>query len=121
MRPEPIAQVGWGLAISALASLINLTVARRLFRAGREHRSITLEADARRLLTDVWTSAGVVVEVGATALTGWERIDPVVALAVAANIVWTDVGLVRRSMLGLLDTALPAEERAMILNILDRY
>ena len=121
LRPEPIEQIGWGLAVSSLASLVNLGVARRLFRAAKDYRSITLEADARHLLTDVWTSAGVLVGVGATALTGWQRIDPIVALVVAANILWTGARLVRRSMLGLLDTALSPEERATIQDILERY
>lgn len=120
-RPEPIDQIGWGLAASMLASFVNLGVARTLFRAGRAHRSITLEADARHLLTDVWTSAGVLVGIGAIAITGWARIDPLIALAVAANIVWTGFGLVRRSALGLLDTALPADERAAIEAVLARY
>ena len=121
LRPEPIEQIGWGLAVSGLASLVNFSVARRLFRAAKDYRSITLEADARHLLTDVWTSVGVLIGVGATALTGWERIDPIVALVVAANILWTGVRLVRRSMLGLLDTALSPEERTAIQDILEQY
>jgi cation diffusion facilitator family transporter len=121
LHPAPIDQVGWGLAVSVLASLINLGVAWRLFRAGQEFHSITLEAGARHLFTDVWTSAGVLVGIGAVVLTGWERLDPLIALAVAANIVWTGVRLVRRSMLGLIDTALPADERAAIEAVLDRY
>jgi len=121
LRPEQVSEVGWGLAVSTLASLVNLGVAWRLFRAGREHRSITLEADARHLMTDVWTSAGVIVGVAAVALTGWLWLDPLIALAVAANIVWTGAGLVRRSALGLLDTALPPAERAAIEAILSRY
>ena len=100
LRPEPIEQIGWGLAVSTLASLVNLGVARRLFRAAKEYRSITLEADARHLLTDVWTSAGVLIGVGATVLTGWERIDPIVALVVAANILWTGARLVGRYRVG---------------------
>lgn len=120
-HPEPIDQIGWGLAASTLASFVNLGVARTLFRAGREHRSITLEADARHLLTDVWTSAGVLVGIGAIAVTGWARLDPLIALAIAANIVWTGVGLLRRSALGLLDTALPVDERAAIETVLARY
>jgi cation diffusion facilitator family transporter len=121
LRPEPVNEVGWGLVVSTLASLVNLGVAWRLFRAGREHSSITLEADARHLMTDVWTSAGVIVGVAAVALTGWLWLDPLIALAVAANIVWTGAGLVRRSALGLLDTALPPAERAAIEAILSRY
>lgn len=121
IHPQPVEQLGIGLAVSVLASLINLGVAVRLRRAGREYRSITLEADARHLMTDVWTSIGVIVGVAAVAVTRWERLDPVIALLVAANIVWSGVQLVRRSALGLLDTALPAEERARIDAVLERY
>lgn len=121
LRPAPLEQVGWGLAASTLASLVNLGVAWWLLQAGRAHRSITLEADARHLLTDVWTSVGVLVAVGAVALTGWERLDPLIALVVAANIIRTGVELVRRSMLGLLDTALPPAERAAVEGVLERY
>src|SRR5215211_6681509 len=121
LHPVPIEQVGGGLAVSTLATLINLAVALRLLRAGKRYRSITLEADARHLMTDVWTSAGVLAGVAAVAVTGWARLDPLIALAVAANIVWTGVGLVRRSALGLLDTALPAAEQAAVRVVLDRY
>ena len=120
-HPQPVGAVGWGLAVSTVASLINLGVAWRLFRAGKQYHSITLEADARHLFTDVLTSAGVMAGVGAVALTGWERLDPLIALAVAANIVWTGVGLVRRSVRGLLDAALPLEERAAIQAVLEGY
>jgi len=99
---------------------VNLFVARRLLRAGREFESITLEADARHLFTDVWTSAGVILGVGLVALTGLNRLDAVVALLVAANIIWTGVGLMRRSALGLLDRAVPVSERATIQDILAR-
>jgi cation diffusion facilitator family transporter len=118
---RPVEQAGLGLAVSALASLVNLAVAWRLRRAGRQHRSITLEADAQHLLTDVWTSAGVIVGVAAVAATGWAWLDPLVALAVAANIVRSGVALLRRSFLGLLDTALPVAERGQIRDVLDRY
>jgi cation diffusion facilitator family transporter len=120
-EPVPIEQVGWGIAVAVVASLINLGVARRLFQAGSEHGSITLEADARHLMTDVWTSVGVIAGVIAVSLTGWVRLDPIIALAVAANIVWTGVGLVRRSMLGLLDTAIEAGDLAAVEGILARY
>ena len=114
LRPEPIDSVGAGLAVSAAASVVNLLVALRLRRAGREHRSITLEADAQHLLADVWTTGGVLLGVALVAVTGWERLDPAIALLVAANIVVTGFRLVRRSMLGLLDTAIPAEDRATL-------
>jgi cation diffusion facilitator family transporter len=119
--PQPIEQAGLGLAISTAASAVNLLVARVLLQAGRHYRSITLEADAQHLMTDVWTSAGVIAGVAAVALTGWAVLDPVIALLVAANIVWSGVRLLRRSALGLLDTALPGEERAQMTAILDRF
>jgi cation diffusion facilitator family transporter len=121
LHPIPIDQVGWGLAVSTMATLINLAVAQRLLRAGKSYRSITLEADARHLMTDVWTTVGVLVGIGAVAVTGWMRLDPLIALAVAGNIVWTGVGLVRRSLLGLLDTALPEAERQVVEAVLGRY
>ncbi len=119
--PQPLQGVELGVGISLLASLINLAVALVLRRAGRRYGSITLEADAQHLLTDVWTSVGVVVGIAAVALTGWERLDPIIAFVVALNIVWSGVQLVRRSALGLLDTAWPAPERSVITAILDRY
>src|SRR5262249_6480752 len=85
------------------------------------YESITLEADARHLLTDVWTSAAVLAGVGAVALTGWERLDPILALLVAAQILWTGGGLVGRSGLGLMGTAPAADERAAVQAVLDRY
>jgi cation diffusion facilitator family transporter len=112
LDPQPLSDVGIGLAVSVLASLVNLGVGAKLLRAGREHRSITLEADGKHLMTDVWTSAGVVVGVAAVAITGWERLDAIVALAVAANIVIAGTTLVRRSVGGLMDQALdgPAQQ-----------
>jgi cation diffusion facilitator family transporter len=121
LAPREIAQVGAGLAVSTAASLVNLGVARVLFRAGRRHHSIALEADARHLMTDVWTSAGVLTGIGLVALTGFERLDPIVALAVAANIVWSGVQLVRRSMMGLLDSALAPEEQEVLRTVLARH
>jgi cation diffusion facilitator family transporter len=121
LAPQPIEDVGLGLAVSTLASLLNGGVAWRLFRAARAHGSITLEADARHLLTDVWTSLGVLVGVGAVALTGWLVLDPLIALGVAVNIIVTGVDLVRRSAKGLLDAAVPPAERAAIVGVLDRY
>ncbi len=103
------------------ASILNFVVARILLAAGRRYHSITLEADAHHLMTDVWTSAGVLVGIGAVMLTGWERLDPIIALLVAANIIWTGVQLVRRSALGLLDTALPGVELTAIRQVLERH
>jgi cation diffusion facilitator family transporter len=114
MSPQPLEQIGLGLLVSVGASLVNLAAALLLLRAGRQHNSITLEANAHHLLTDVWTSAGVLVGVGAVAVTGWLRLDPLVAIAVAVNIVFTGVGIVRRAIAGLMDTALPPEKLARI-------
>jgi cation diffusion facilitator family transporter len=119
--PQPIAEPGIGLAIIALASGINLLVARVLHRAGRRHESITLEADAQHLMADVWTSAGVIVGVGAAVATGWHRLDAVVAIAVALNVLVSGVRLLHRSMLGLLDTSLPEETLATIKSILESH
>lgn len=119
--PKPLEQVGIGLGVSVAASLVNLLVARVLLRAGKKHHSITLEANARHLMTDVWTSGGVLAGVGAVALTGWVRLDPVVACLVAANIVWSGVGIVRKSVSGLMDTALPIEDQNKIQKILEPY
>src|SRR5581483_698440 len=114
LHPVPLEDVSVGLAVSAAASLINLLVGLTLVRAGRRPRSITVEAHGRHLLTDVWTSVGVIAGVAVVALTGWERLDPLIALAVAANIVFTGVKLVRRSSGGLMDHALaPGEQSAL--------
>jgi cation diffusion facilitator family transporter len=121
LHPQALQAVSLGLVISVVASLINLVVARILRSAGRRYDSITLEADAHHLMTDVWTSVGVVIGVGAVALTQWEWLDPVVAIAVAANIMRTGFSLLQRSILGLMDTALPAAELQAIADILDRY
>lgn len=119
LQPKAPEAVGVGLAVSMIATAVNFGVARVLLRAGRRHHSIALEADARHLMTDVWTSVGVVVGVGAVALTGWTRLDPLIALTVGANITWTGLSLVRRSARGLMDAALPEAEQAAIRGILD--
>jgi len=121
LHPRPLEQIGLGLAVSVVASLVNLGVSVVLMRAARQYDSITLRANAHHLMTDVWTSAGVLVGVGAVALTDWLWLDPVVALAVAANIIWTGIRIVHASILGLMDTALPAAELAAITTVLDRY
>ncbi len=121
ISPKPIEQLGLGLGVSVAASLVNLIVARILLKAGKLHNSITLEADAHHLMTDVWTSVGVLAGVGMVALTGWEILDPIVALIVAANIVWSGVRIVRMSALGLMDTALPTQEQDALKGILEKY
>jgi cation diffusion facilitator family transporter len=121
IHPQPLQAIGLGLVMTVAASVVNLGVALLLLRTGRTHGSITLEANARHLLTDVWTSAGVVIGIGVVALTGWERMDPVVALLVAANIVWTGVGIVRRSVGGLMDAAIPARDKSRVEEILNTH
>ncbi|MDQ4105789.1 MAG: cation diffusion facilitator family transporter [Actinomycetota bacterium] len=121
MDPQPLENVGMGLGITLVAAAINGVGALVILRAGRRLRSITLRADAHHLLTDVWTSLGVVVGVAAVALTGWLILDPLVALIVAANIVWTGVRLLRDTLQGLLDRALPAEDLETISKVLARY
>jgi cation diffusion facilitator family transporter len=113
-NPQPIEQAGLGLAISLAASVVNLGVALVLRRAAKRHDSITLEANAQHLLTDVWTSVGVLAGVGLVAATGWQRLDPVVAIVVAGNIVYAGVRIVRSSVRGLMDAALPADEVSRI-------
>jgi cation diffusion facilitator family transporter len=121
LAPQPILEVGVGLAISLAATAINLGVALTLLRVGKRHESVALEADAHHLLTDVWTSLGIVVGVGAIALTGWLILDPLIAIAVAVYIVWTGVGVMRRSLLGLMDRALPETELEAIRAVLEPY
>jgi cation diffusion facilitator family transporter len=121
ITPRPLEAIGVGLAISVVASVVNLGVALLLLRAARKHDSITLEANAYHLLTDVWTSVGVVAGVGAVAITHWEWLDPVVALAVAGNIIWTGVKIVRRSISGLMDIAIPVEDVVAIQKVLDVF
>lgn len=121
LNPRPLEQVGIGLGVSVAASFVNFLVARILLAAGKKHNSITLEADAHHLMTDVWTSAGVLVGVGGVTLTGWGWLDPAVALLVSANIIWTGVSLVRRSVDGLMDVVLPMHEQEMIAKVMDTF
>jgi cation diffusion facilitator family transporter len=118
LNPRELEQLGVGIAIAVLASLVNLVVAVVLRRVGRRERSIALEADGKHLMTDVWTTAGVVGAVGVVGISGLEWLDPVIGLAVAANIVVTGLRLVARSSRGLMDAALPEEDRAAIQEVL---
>jgi cation diffusion facilitator family transporter len=120
-HPRPISDIGQGLSIAVAASVVNLIVALIIKRAATRFESIVLEADAQHLLTDVWTSVGVVIGVGAVGLTGWQSLDPAVALLVAVNVLAAGVRIVRKSALGLLDTALPAAEVTRLRTVLDRY
>lgn len=118
--PQPLEQVGLGLALSVAAAGANLLCGWLLLKGAREHRSITLEADAHHLLTDVWTTAGVIAAVAVVHFTGWLILDPVIAIVVALQILWTGWSLIRRSFDGLMDRAIPDEERARIAAILDQ-
>ncbi|MCB9118208.1 MAG: cation diffusion facilitator family transporter [Caldilinea sp.] len=120
-NPQPLENVGIGLLVSVVASAINFGVARVLLQAGKRYNSITLEADAHHLMTDVWTSAGVIAGIIAVSLTGWLILDPLIAMAVAANIIWSGIQLMRRSALGLLDSAIPQAERDKIVAVLERF
>ncbi|HTP99539.1 MAG TPA: cation diffusion facilitator family transporter [Casimicrobiaceae bacterium] len=121
VKPQALEKVGLGAVVSLVATAINLIVARLLLQGARRHNSIALEADAHHLMTDVWTSVGVVIAVVAVSATGWSWLDPVIALVVAGNIVFTGVALLRRSAFGLMDEALPPERVAKIEDVLGRY
>lgn len=121
MSPAPLGQTGLGLALSTAAAGVNLIVGLTLQRVGRRHRSITLVADGKHLMTDVWTSAGVIVGIALVALTDWYPLDPIVALAVGVNILWTGYRLLRGSMSSLLSAAVPERDRATVDAVLDRY
>jgi cation diffusion facilitator family transporter len=121
LNPKEIEQLGLGLLVSIAASVINFLVARILLNQGRLRHSITLEADAHHLMTDVWTSIGVIGGVTIASMTGWGTLDPIVAILVALNIIWTGVQLVRRSVSGLMDEALPEDEQKLIQQVMDTY
>lgn len=118
LDPQPLEQVGWGLALSVASSALNGLLAWVMFRASREHRSIALEADARHLTTDVWTSAGVVVGIALVHVTGWLWLDPLVAIGVALNILKEGVHLIWRSSQGLMDEAVEPEVQHTIDQVL---
>lgn len=121
LHPRPLEAIGLGLAVSVVASIINLGVAIVIGRAGKQYSSPTLEANSQHLLTDVWTSIGVLAAVGLVALSGINWLDPVIAIAVAINITLTGARILRRTAIGLMDTALPAGELAKLKYVLDKY
>ncbi|MCK6539901.1 MAG: cation diffusion facilitator family transporter [Anaerolineales bacterium] len=121
IQPRELEQLGVGLGVSVAASVINLIVARILLDAGRKQRSITLEADAHHLMTDVWTSVGVIGGVAVAGFTGWKVLDPILAILVALNILWTGYQLIRRSVSGLMDEALPEAEQKLIRQVMTKY
>ena len=112
--PQPLQSLVWGMALAIVSSALNWLLASRMMAASREHRSIVLEADARHLYTDVWTSAGVVVGLVAVHFTGWLWLDPILAIAVALNILREGAHLAWRSVDGLMDSAVEPEVRAQI-------
>jgi len=121
INPVELGFLGIGIAITVIATVINLAVARALIRTGREESSAVLNADGRHLMADVWTSAGVIAGVALVWLTGWRTLDPLIALVVAVNIVRTGIALVRESLAGLMDRALPEEDLAVVNRVLDLY
>jgi len=121
LDPRPLEQLGIGLTVSIIASLINFFVSRILLRAGKQRQSITLEADAHHLMTDVWTSIGVIGGVAIAGFTGWNALDPIIAILVALNIIWTGFQLVRRSVSGLMDEALPDSDQQTIREVMAKY
>lgn len=121
VSPQPVTEAGLGLALSAGSSVLNLGVGVLLIRQGRKHRSFTLVADGNHLLTDVWTSLGVIVGVALVAISGWDVLDPIVAILVALNILRIGMSLVRRAVVGMLDATLPPEDVAAVESVLDRY
>ncbi len=121
MNPQPLEAVGVGLLVSVAASVVNFATSRILMRVGRDHHSITLEADAHHLMTDVWTSVGVIAGVGLVWISGWLWLDPTIAFLVAANIIWTGWQLMRRSASGLMDASISGEKRAEIEAVLAGY
>lgn len=121
LHPRGLEQLGLGLAVSVAASAVNFIVARILLREGKNRNSITLEADSRHLMTDVWTSVGVISGVAIAGSTGWQILDPIIAILVALNIIWTGFQLVNRSISGLMDAALPVQEQNLIKDVMERY
>ncbi len=121
LHPQPLEQVGIGLLVTLVATMINLIVALVIRRAGKLHHSVTLDANSRHLMTDVWTSVGVIAAVGIVALSKLTFLDPIIALVVAGNIVREGYHIVRGSILGLMDTSISAEELNRVVAVLDSY
>ena len=121
LHPHALKQATLGLVVAAVASVMNFVVAQILLRASRQHRSITLEADAHHLMTDVWTSVAILIGVGLVALTGWTLLDPLLAVAVACNILWTGFRLMRESVNGLMDSAWVSADLEQLEKVLNEF
>lgn len=121
ISPRELEQVGLGLIVSTSASLINLGTALVLAKAAKKYDSITLRANSKHLLTDVWTSVGVILGIGAVGITGWNILDPLIAIAVAINIVVTGVGIIRQSIAGLMDSAWSVDEQEQLDKVLEPF
>lgn len=121
LNPQPLEQLGVGILVSVVASLVNLAVSIVLQRAGKTHNSISLTSNGKHLMTDVWTSGGVLLGVGAVAISKWQPLDSIVAIVVALNIVWTGIGIVRHSVSGLMDSALPKSDIDKIERIIEKH
>lgn len=121
LSPQPLELVIEGILVAIVAGVCNLAVANVLLRAGRQYNSGTLRADAAHLLADVWTTAGVLVGVAAASLTGWQLLDPIIALVVTGRIIYVGAKLIQQAILGLMDTVLPAEELESVVQVLERY
>lgn len=119
--PQPLEQVGIGLFISGVASVLNLIVGQLLIRTGKANRSVALEADGHHLMTDVWTSVGVIFALIVVNLTGWYILDPIIAMLVALNILKTGYEVIKRSTLGLMDTVINDEDMEAVTSVLDGY
>jgi cation diffusion facilitator family transporter len=121
ISPRPLEELGVGLVVSTAASLVNLVVARILTATGKKHNSITLESDGQHLMTDVWTSVGVIGGIALVAVTNWNILDPILAILVALNIIWTGIKLLQRSVAGFMDASLPVEEQKILEDVIARY
>jgi len=121
LNPRALDQVGVGLVVTFVATIVNFFVAIIIRRAGRSYHSVTLDSHARHLMTDVWTSIGIIVSIAIVAVSDLQFLDPVVALVVAAYILREGFKIVRGATLGLMDTMIPADELARAVSILDSY
>ena len=121
LHPRPLENVGWGLAVSIIAAVLNGVVGALIVRVGKKHSSPTLQADGKHLITDVITTVGVVIGVTLVAITDWQVLDPIVAILAAVNIFFIGIGLIRSSLAGLMDVTLPPEENAQIVKVLTTF